>query len=75
LLVDNVDIPAMMPRAAAWSRSLIDHVVKLDTNRDGSFGKLKVWINSCAFFSFIITKITHVLNLLLLFLSLLMYSA
>ncbi|CAD6335113.1 unnamed protein product [Miscanthus lutarioriparius] len=42
LLVENVDIPATMPRIAAWSRSLVDQVVKLDTNRDGSFGKLKL---------------------------------
>lgn len=42
LLVESVDIPATTPRIAAWSRSLVDRVVKLDINRDGSFGKLKL---------------------------------
>ncbi|CAD6240320.1 unnamed protein product [Miscanthus lutarioriparius] len=41
LLVDNVQIPYTMPRVAAWSRKLLDQVIKLDTNNDGSFGKLK----------------------------------
>ena len=50
LLVENVDIPATTPRIAAWSRSLVDQVVKLDTNRDSSFGKLKVWIITVVYF-------------------------
>ena len=69
LLVENVDIPATTPRIAAWSRSLVDQVVKLDTNRDGSFGKLKVWIITLVhFFFFLSQKITHIPNLLLFFL-------
>jgi hypothetical protein len=31
-----------MPRIAPWTRKLLDEVIKLDMNRDGSFGKLKV---------------------------------
>ncbi|CAD6220545.1 unnamed protein product [Miscanthus lutarioriparius] len=42
LLVDNVQIPSTMPIVAAWSRKLLDQVIKLDTNCDGSFGKLKL---------------------------------
>ncbi|CAD6269505.1 unnamed protein product [Miscanthus lutarioriparius] len=42
LLVDNVKIPSTMLRVAAWSRKLLDQVIKLDTNRDDSFGKLKL---------------------------------
>ncbi|CAL5078667.1 unnamed protein product [Urochloa decumbens] len=46
LYVDSLDvgslhIPICKPRLAAWSRKLLDQVIKLDTNRDGSFGKLK----------------------------------
>ncbi|CAL4924975.1 unnamed protein product [Urochloa decumbens] len=46
LYVDSLDvgslhIPICKPRVAAWSRKLLDQVIKLDTNRDGSFGKLK----------------------------------
>ncbi|XP_039805252.1 uncharacterized protein LOC120669546 [Panicum virgatum] len=40
--VGNVQIPTTKPRIAAWSRKLLDQVIKLDTNRDGSFGKLKL---------------------------------
>ncbi|CAO2177240.1 unnamed protein product [Urochloa humidicola] len=38
----NLQIPSCKPRVAAWSRKLIEEVIKLDTNRDGSFGKLKL---------------------------------
>ncbi|CAN6174110.1 unnamed protein product [Urochloa humidicola] len=38
----NLQIPNTEPRVAAWSRKLIEEVIKLDTNRDGSFGKLKL---------------------------------
>ncbi|CAD6333201.1 unnamed protein product [Miscanthus lutarioriparius] len=41
-LVDNVQIPSTMPRVTAWSRKLLDQVIKLDTKHDGSFGKLKL---------------------------------
>jgi len=34
LLVDNVQIPSTMPRVAAWSRKLLDQVIKLDTNHE-----------------------------------------
>jgi hypothetical protein len=34
------------PRVAAWSWKLLDKLISLDTNRDGSFGKLKVWGSS-----------------------------
>ncbi|CAN6273204.1 unnamed protein product [Urochloa humidicola] len=40
--VGNLEIPSTKPRVAAWSRKLIEEVIKLDTNRDGSFGKLKL---------------------------------
>jgi hypothetical protein len=48
LYVDALDapslkIPDITPRVAAWSRKLLDELIKLDTNNDGSFGKLKVW--------------------------------
>jgi hypothetical protein len=32
-----------MPRIAAWTRKLLDEVIKLEMNGDGSFGKLKVF--------------------------------
>jgi len=44
LAVPNVQIPDTSPRIAAWKRNLLDEVIKLDTNRDGSFGKLKVFL-------------------------------
>jgi hypothetical protein len=44
LLVDNVVIPSTTPRVAAWSKQLLDQVIKLDTKLDGSFGNLKVCI-------------------------------
>lgn len=42
LAVPNVQIPGGLPRVAAWKKPLIDKVIKLDTNIDGTFGKLKV---------------------------------
>nr|CAB3446501.1 unnamed protein product [Digitaria exilis] len=42
LMVDNLEVPSTKPRIAAWSRKLLNQVIKLDTNTDGSFGKLKV---------------------------------
>ncbi|KAG2573234.1 hypothetical protein PVAP13_7KG246755 [Panicum virgatum] len=41
LAVDNVQIPDTKPRIAVWTRQLLDKVIRLDRNRDGSFGKLK----------------------------------
>ncbi|KAG2597378.1 hypothetical protein PVAP13_5KG253807, partial [Panicum virgatum] len=48
LAIPNVQIPATMPMIAAWTRNLLDEVIKLDTNRDGSFGKLK-WCKTLLF--------------------------
>ncbi|XP_025821835.1 uncharacterized protein LOC112897687 isoform X3 [Panicum hallii] len=42
LTIQNVQIPATMPRIAAWTRKLLDEVIKLEMNGDGSFGKLKL---------------------------------
>ena len=42
LVVSDAQIPDDKPRIAAWSRQLLDKVIRLDRNRDGSFGKLKV---------------------------------
>lgn len=44
LIVDKVVIPSTTPRVAAWSKKLLDHVIKEDTKNDGSFGKLKACI-------------------------------
>ncbi|PUZ50779.1 hypothetical protein GQ55_6G087200 [Panicum hallii var. hallii] len=41
LAVENVQIPATIPRIVAWTRKLLDEVIKLDMNPDDSFGKLK----------------------------------
>ncbi|CAL5090530.1 unnamed protein product [Urochloa decumbens] len=41
LEVQNVQPPPTKPRIAAWTRKMLDIVIKEDTNRDGSFGKLK----------------------------------
>ena len=49
LAVPNVEIPTTMPRIAAWTRNLLDEVIKLDTNRDGSFGMLKVLVKPLFF--------------------------
>jgi len=38
--VDNVEISVTKARVAAWTRKLLDEVIKLDRNHDGSFGKL-----------------------------------
>jgi len=43
---DNVEISVTKARVAAWTRKLLDEVIKLDRNHDGSFGKLKVIILS-----------------------------
>ncbi|TVU23903.1 hypothetical protein EJB05_26290, partial [Eragrostis curvula] len=40
--VQNVKIPSGLPRVKAWSKSLIKKIIKLDTNRYGSFGNLKL---------------------------------
>ncbi|TVT99417.1 hypothetical protein EJB05_55238, partial [Eragrostis curvula] len=40
--VQNVKIPSGLPRVKAWSKSLIRKIIKLDTNRYGSFGNLKL---------------------------------
>ncbi|RLM87071.1 hypothetical protein C2845_PM04G10880 [Panicum miliaceum] len=42
LAADDVQIPTTKPRIAAWMRKLLDQVIKLDTNCDGSFDKLKI---------------------------------
>jgi hypothetical protein len=48
----TLSIPDTTPRVAAWSQKLLDEFIKLDTNNDGSFGKLKVWSsNAHAIFS------------------------
>ena len=44
--VDNVEISVTKARVAAWTRKLLDEVIKLDRNHDGSFVKLKVIILS-----------------------------
>jgi len=44
--VDNVEISVTKARVAARTRKLLDEVIKLDRNHDGSFGKLKVIILS-----------------------------
>jgi hypothetical protein len=45
--LQNIQIPTDIPRILAWSRKLLDQVqvIKLDTNCDGSFGKLKACKN------------------------------
>ncbi|CAL5010773.1 unnamed protein product [Urochloa decumbens] len=40
--VRNVQPPSTKPRIAAWTRKMLDTVITQDTNRDGSFGKLKL---------------------------------
>ncbi|CAL4980346.1 unnamed protein product [Urochloa decumbens] len=42
LEVHKVQPPPTKPRIAAWTRKMLDTVIKEDTNRDGSFGKLKL---------------------------------
>ncbi|CAL5006580.1 unnamed protein product [Urochloa decumbens] len=42
LEVQKVQPPPTKPRIAAWTRKMLDIVIKEDTNRDGSFGKLKL---------------------------------
>ncbi|XP_062179455.1 uncharacterized protein LOC133884088 [Phragmites australis] len=42
LAVPNVQIPGGLQRVVAWKKPLIDKVIKLDTNIDGTFGKLKI---------------------------------
>ncbi|CAL4962269.1 unnamed protein product [Urochloa decumbens] len=42
LEVQKVQPPPTKPRIAAWTRKMLDTVIKEDTNRDGSFGKLKL---------------------------------
>ena len=46
LAIPNVQILATMPRIATWTKNLLDEVIKLDTNGDGSFGKLKVLVKT-----------------------------
>ncbi|CAL5038382.1 unnamed protein product [Urochloa decumbens] len=41
LEVQKVQPPPTKPRIAAWTRKMLDTVIKEDTNCDGSFGKLK----------------------------------
>jgi len=46
LAIPNVQIPATIPRIATWTKNLLAEVIKLDTNGDGSFGKLKVLVKT-----------------------------
>ncbi|KAL6909744.1 hypothetical protein ACP4OV_001403 [Aristida adscensionis] len=47
LAIDSLDIPRCSPVLGAWTRKLVEAAVKLDTNRDGSFGKLKSGMFGC----------------------------
>jgi len=40
LSVTNLNIPDSLPRISVWNKNLINKVLRLDTYRDGSFGKL-----------------------------------
>lgn len=42
LVIPGLDIPTTKPRISAWSGKLLRNAIKLDTNSDGSFGKLRV---------------------------------
>ncbi|CAL4981046.1 unnamed protein product [Urochloa decumbens] len=41
LEVQKVQPPPTKPRIAVWTRKMLDIVIKEDTNRDGSYGKLE----------------------------------
>ncbi|RLM60816.1 hypothetical protein C2845_PM14G09700 [Panicum miliaceum] len=62
LAIQNVQIPATMPRIAAWIRKLLDEVIKLDMNRDGSFGKLKKKRKICEAVRKVLGGVTEVLG-------------
>jgi len=42
LSVTNLNIPDSLPRISVWNKNLINKVLRLDTYRDGSFGKLRL---------------------------------
>ncbi|KXG29390.1 hypothetical protein SORBI_3004G029800 [Sorghum bicolor] len=42
LEVGNIQVPEKQPRVAAWNMKLINKVIKMDTNTNGTFGKLKL---------------------------------
>jgi len=42
LVIPGLDIPTTKPRISAWSGKLLRNAIKLDTNSDGSFGKLRL---------------------------------
>ena len=64
LAIPNVQIPATMPRIAEWTRNLVDEVIKLYTNRDGSFCKLKVLVKPSLNIFLNISQTTIFLSLL-----------
>ncbi|KAJ1267994.1 hypothetical protein BS78_07G102400 [Paspalum vaginatum] len=47
--VGDIQVPDIQPRIAAWNWKLLNKVIKLDTNRDGSFGKLKSVVQDSIF--------------------------
>jgi len=42
LVIPGLDIPTTKPCISAWSGKLLRNAIKLDTNSDGSFGKLRL---------------------------------
>ncbi|RLN38595.1 hypothetical protein C2845_PM01G01540 [Panicum miliaceum] len=65
LMVENIEIPTNRPRIAAWTRKLLDLVIKQDTNRDGSFGKLKKKRKICGAVSKVLCGVTELLGTLI----------
>jgi len=59
LEVQKVQPPPTKPRIAAWTRKMLDTVIKEDTNRDGSFGKLKVFFDTATVFFFFLSTAGH----------------
>ncbi|KAL6843408.1 hypothetical protein ACP4OV_026730 [Aristida adscensionis] len=47
LAIDSLDIARYSPILGAWTRKLVEAAMKLDINRDGSFGKLKSGMFGC----------------------------
>ncbi|RLM75079.1 hypothetical protein C2845_PM15G06460 [Panicum miliaceum] len=62
LVVQNLEIPTTKPRITAWTRNLLHQIIKQDTNRDGSFGKLKKKRKICEAVKKVLAGFTEVLG-------------
>ncbi|OEL25714.1 hypothetical protein BAE44_0013266 [Dichanthelium oligosanthes] len=62
LELGSLQVPATKPRVAAWDMKLLDGVINMDTNNDGSFGKLNKKRKICATVSKVLSGVTELMR-------------